>query len=70
MDFKGYIDFFLLQDCVDNDYNVKFWLETPLFVSKPMPKDLVEYKKWINSQLEFVEKRGKRIKEYCLTKGS
>ena len=65
VDFKGYVDFFLLQDCVDENYNVKFWLETPLFVSMPMPKDLDEYYKWINSQLDFVEKRGKRIKEYC-----
>ena len=65
VDFKGYVDFFLLQDCVDDDYNVKFWLETPLFVSMPMPKDLDEYCMWINSQLDFVEKRGNRIKEYC-----
>lgn len=65
VDFKGYVDFFLLQDCVDDDYNVNFWLNTPLFVSMPMPKDLDEYEKWINSQLDFVEKRGKRIKEYC-----
>ena len=65
VDFKGYVDFFLLQDCVDENYNVKFWLETPLFVSMPMPKVLDEYYKWINSQIDFVEKRGKRIKEYC-----
>lgn len=69
VDFKGYVDFFLLQDCVDDDYNVKFWLETPLFVNMPMPRDLDEYKKWIYSQLDFVEKRGKRIKEYCEIKG-
>lgn len=68
VDFKGYVDFFLLQDCVDENYNVKFWLETPLFVSMPMPKDLDEYYKWINSQLDFVEKRGKRIKDYCAMK--
>ena len=65
IDFKGYVDFFFLQDCVDDDYNVKFWLETPLFVSMPMPKDLDEYYMWINSQLDFVEKRGNRIKEFC-----
>ena len=64
-DFKGYVDFFLLQDCVDKDYNVKFWLDTPLFVSMPMPKDFVEYDKWIYSQLDFVAKRGKRIADYC-----
>ena len=62
---KGYVDFFLLQDCVDENYNVKFWLDTPLFVSMPMPKNLDEYYKWIDSQLDFVTKRGKRIEEYC-----
>lgn len=65
VDFRGYVDFFLLQDCVDENYNVKFWLDTPLFVSMPMPKDMDEYKKWIQSQLDFVEKRSKRIKDYC-----
>lgn len=64
-DFKGYIDFFLLQDCVDEEYNVKLWLDTPLFVSMPMPKNLEEYDKWIKSQLDFVDKRGKRIADYC-----
>jgi hypothetical protein len=68
VDFKGYVDFFLLQDCVDNDYNVKFWLETPLFVSMPMPKDLDEYYRWIDSQLDFVAKRGLRIANYCRNK--
>lgn len=69
VNFKGYVDFFLLQDCVDDNYNVKLWLKTPLFVSKPMPQNMDEYYKWINSQLDFVEKRGKRIMEYCLTMG-
>ena len=63
--FKGYVDFFLLQDCVDEDYNVKFWLNTPLFESMPMPKNMKEYMHWINTQLDFVSKRGKRIAEYC-----
>ena len=65
VDFKGYVDFFLLQDCVDQDYNVKFSLDTPLFVNMPMPKTLDEYLKWIDIQVEFVEKRGKRIAEYA-----
>lgn len=64
-DFKGYVNFFLLQDCVDKDYNVKFWLDTPLFVSMPMPKNLDMYDRWIESQLDFVAKRGKRIADYC-----
>lgn len=66
VDFKGYVDFFLLQDCVDESYNVRYGLETPLFVSMPMPKTLDEYYRWIDSQIDFVAKRGKRISEYIL----
>lgn len=65
VDFKGYVDFFLLQDCVDENYNVKFWLNTPLFESMPMPKNMEEYEIWINSQLDFVSKRAQRIADYC-----
>lgn len=68
VDFKGYVDFFLLQDCVDEDYNVKFWLDTPLWVSDPMPETVEAYMDWINKELDFVEKRGRRIEEYCKTK--
>lgn len=70
VDFKGYVDFFLLQDCVDENYNVKFWLDTPLWVSDPMPETVESYRAWIDKELDFVKKRGKRIEEYCtITKG-
>ena len=65
VDFKGYVDFFLLQDCVDENYQVKFWLDTPLFVSDSMPDSVESYKAWIQAELDFVTKRGKRIEEYC-----
>ena len=65
VDFKGYVDYFLLQDCVDGNYNVKFWLNTPLFESNPMPKTFESYLEWIQSQIQFVEQRNKRIADYC-----
>ena len=65
IDFKGYVDFFFLQDCVDKDYRVKLWLDTPLFEDNPMPTNVEDYCRWINSQLDFVEKRAKRISDYC-----
>ena len=64
VDFKSYADFFLLQDCVDDSYNVKFWLDTPLFESEPMPKTLKAYLVWVQTQLDFAAKRNKRIQEY------
>ena len=69
VDFKGYVDFFLLQDCVDENYKVKFALDTPRFISMPMPKNMEEYYKWIESQIDFVTKRGIRIEEYIQKKG-
>lgn len=65
VDFKGYVDFFFLQDCVDENYNVKYWLDTPLWVSDPMPESVESYKFWIDKELDFVAKRGKRIEEFC-----
>lgn len=71
VDFRGYVEFFLLQDCVDDNYNVKYWLDTPLFQTMPMPKTMEEYKCWIESQLDFVSKRNDRIHKFCLdSKGS
>lgn len=65
IDFKGYVDFFLLQDCVDDNYNVKLWLNTALFETMPLPKTIDIYLKWIESQRNFVKQRGLRINDYC-----
>ena len=67
VDFKGYVDFFLLQDCVDENYRVKLWLDTPLFESNSIPQNAEEYCRWINAQLDFVKRRAKRIENYCKT---
>ena len=68
VDFKKYVDYFLLQDCVDENYNVKFYLDSPEFGTvHPLPKTLNEYMKWIDSQLDFVEKRNARIQKYIMS---
>ena len=65
VDFKGYVDFFFLQDCVSEDYqSVIFWLDHELFEPNPLPSSPEEYLLWIEKQLEFTEKRNQRIKEY------
>ena len=62
INFKGYVDYFYLQDLVSEDYsNVKFWIETNVFEMNPFPKSVEEYLLWISNQLKFVEKRNKRI---------
>ena len=62
VDFKGYVDFFFLQDCVSSNYDsVNFWVGDGDMSKNPMPQTVDEYIIWINKQLEFVEKRNKRI---------
>jgi len=62
VDFKGFVDFFMLQDCVSNDYSkIKMWIDTEPFEIDPYPKDKDEYLQWTENCLGFVEKRNKRI---------
>lgn len=62
VNFKEYVDFFFLQDCVSEDYqSVIFWIGDGDLSKNPMPKSVDEYLQWIEKQLEFVEKRNKRI---------
>ena len=63
-DFRGYEDFFLLQECVSKNYDeVRLWIDTEPFERDPLPKDTEEYMRWIDSCLDFVEKRNERIGE-------
>ena len=62
VDFKGYVDFFFLQDCVSEDYSsVHFRLGDGSFSSYPLPLTVPEYLDWIQKELEFVKKRNARI---------
>lgn len=61
VDFKGFVDFFLLNDCVTEDYRVRFWLPTEGFVRDPLPRSVSEYLIWIENELAFVEMRNRRI---------
>ena len=62
VNFKGYVDFFYLQDCVTDNYKVKFWLGNGEFEYFPLPKTVDEYLSWIEQELAFVEQRNCRIK--------
>lgn len=62
VDFKGYVNFFYLQDCVSEDYGkVIFWLDHNEFVPNPLPQNCDEYLKWIERELQFVKMRNERI---------
>ncbi|MCR4568750.1 MAG: hypothetical protein K5769_11920 [Pseudobutyrivibrio sp.] len=65
-DFKGYVDFFFLQDCVSSDYKkVDIWQGKGDFSEEPLPKTVKEYLDFIDRGLVFLEKRNARIEEYC-----
>ncbi len=62
VDFKGFVDYFFLQDCVSPDYSsVKIWVGNAEFTEEPLPKTVDEYLLWISLQMDFLEKRNKRI---------
>ena len=66
VDFKGYVDFFLLQDAVTDDYSaVNIWEGTGDFIEDGLPKTLDGYFIFIEKEYEFLDKRNKRIKEYA-----
>ena len=69
VDFKGYVEFFFLQDLVNEDFTkVIFWLGDGTFFKNPFPKNVEEYLSWIEKQLDFVDKRNLRIEKYAKIK--
>lgn len=65
VDFRGFIDFFFLQDCVTSDYQkVVLWYDTPFFESNPIPRTIDSYRSFIDKELEFVDRRNNRIDSF------
>ncbi len=65
-DFQGYVDFFLLQDLVDENYEkVRFFTASTVpFASPPIPETAAEYRAYKKATLEFVRQRGARIAKW------
>jgi len=65
-DFKGYIQFFLLDDLVNNSYTeIKFFTSfSQAFLSAPLPKDKAEYQTYAENSLRFVRSRNERIRQW------
>ena len=59
--FEGFVDFFLLQDLVNNG-SVKFFIasDSP-FEQSAYPQDALEYERYANKTLEFLAARNNRI---------
>lgn len=60
--FKGYIEFFLLQDLVTEDFSaIKFFMCFEDFKTSAVPKTLNEYVDYKDLSINFIRKRNQRI---------
>ena len=67
VDFKGYVDFFFMQDCVSEDYSsVDIWIGDASFKENGLPKTVEDYFKFLVKEHIFLDKRNRRIQEYCI----
>ncbi len=65
-DFRGYVEFFLLQDLVTDDFSaVKFFLPFDGFSSLPVPDNMASYVKYRELAVGFIEARNQRISTWC-----
>jgi hypothetical protein len=65
-DFKGYVEFFMLQDLVVDDYStVKFFMPFDDFRASPVPRDVDRYREYRRLTIEFLEARNRRIEGYA-----
>jgi hypothetical protein len=61
-DFKGYVDFFLLQDLVSTNYSsVKYHLQHTDFEESPLPQDINDYLEYRENTIKFIIARGQRM---------
>ena len=61
-DFRGYVDYFLLQDMVEREYEaINFWSSFDNFETEPLPSNKEEYLSYMNELLSFVKARNQRI---------
>ena len=61
-DFRGYVDFFLLQDLVEKNYlAIKFWHPFNGFDYSPLPNNIDEYRAYKIKVIDFVKARNNRM---------
>src|SRR5690606_22750754 len=63
--FEGYVDYFLLQDIVSDDYlSIQFHAPFTGFDSSPVPLGLDGYMKYLDKSEEFITARNRRIQQW------
>ncbi len=61
IDFNEYVDFFLLQDFLNNQKQIIFALPFDDFLRSPLPQNSDEYMQYKDKTIEIIEKRNYRI---------
>jgi hypothetical protein len=61
LDFKGYVDFFHLQDFIDKQEQVEFSLPFDNFTRPSLPQTIDEYKQYKDHTIHLMNKRNRRI---------
>lgn len=61
VDFKGYIDFFHLQDFIDQPERIEFSLPFDNFNRPPLPQTVDEYKRYKSQTIDLMKRRNERI---------
>lgn len=60
-DFRGYVDFFHLQDLAENRGTVRFFMPFENFGASALPRDVEEYRTFRTNSIEFITARNRRI---------
>jgi len=63
VDFGGYVDFFILQDFIDKNGQIKFSLPFDNFNRPPLPQTVDEYRQYKTHTIDLMNSRNKRILE-------
>ena len=63
-DFRGYVNFFLLEDLVRNDCEVVFFTPFDDFRSRAVPADVAQYAEYRRRSIDFIEARNRRIQQF------
>ena len=65
-DFRGYVEFFLLQDLVTDDCSaVKFFAPFENFTTSPVPEGIDAYRAYRELAIKFIEARNSRMLQSC-----
>jgi len=64
-DFPGYVHFFLLDDLVDSNFQIRFFLPFDNFQTRPTISDVDQYLSYAKRVLEYIQARNRRIDRYA-----